>query len=382
MNRNNLTSADDVLYAVLHIARRPYIAYWLAEHRKHPHYPSFGSLAYIFRKIFLDFFPAQLSYEELSKMPFPLIAHVTEKEGFFVLVTEVRDSEVKISVRGHEKVLSRESFEHLWDGAVLLLDTTPLSSECKEEKLNSFLTAKGLRWKKERLSRKIGLFFWMKYRMWIFGIMFLFLLIVLSSMVPLRDGFNLFFLSCGGLGMSVSALLLEYRFHRERSGALRICNLVKSNRVDCASVLDSRYARLWGWFSWSDVGFIYFLSVTVTLLLFPVYFSNYVVSLLSLLSLPVIVWLLGVSLIRLKRFCLLCCSVQILLVVSSVVGGTYLLHYIHTPVSVVWFFVFVGVVLFLAVLYFILFRAWQDGTHKEKLLMWYNYSSTFRRRKC
>ena len=373
MNRSRLSPADDVLYAVLRMAKRPYAAYWLAEHRKHPHYPSFTSLTYVFRKVFLNFFPAQLSYDELREVPFPLIAHIDEKDGFFVMVLQAGESEVKVSVRGREKTMTKEEFEKIWDGAVLLLDTEPLSAEGPETE-NPFLTQESVRWKKQRLSRKTVLFFAARYRMRILGMLFLLLLVLLAFAVPARDGFNVFFTGCALSGLAVSLLLSEYRLHREHSRALRVCNLFRSKKVDCASVLDSRYAGIGGWFSWADAGVVYFLSASVALLAFPVPFSNRIVSVCSLLSLPVVLWLFAVLSIKIRRFCLLCCIVQGLLVVSAIAGGFYLYRCSPSPDVLRLLPVFVAVVPCMAVLYFVLLRAWREESRKDKLLAWYNYS--------
>ncbi len=78
-------------------------------------------------------------------------------------------------------------------------------------------------------------------------------------------------------------------FDRQNPWIKQLCHSRKAgNKVDCGSILDSPAAYVIGNFSWSEVGFLYFLTTLLFGLTFPGPASWSVMSLLSLAALPYI----------------------------------------------------------------------------------------------
>ena len=88
------------------------------------------------------------------------------------------------------------------------------------------------------------------------------------------------------LGVGVSFLLLLKQGKVQSEYTDKICSLFKQG--DCNSVLESDAAKLWGMFSWSEIGLGYFIS-SLTLVVFYPQWMPYLM-LVNLLSLPYTGW--------------------------------------------------------------------------------------------
>jgi len=127
------------------------------------------------------------------------------------------------------------------------------------------------------------------------------------------------------LGVYVSYLLLLKQIHIHSTVADKICSSLKNG--NCNSVLDSSSSKLLGTFSWSEIGFSYFISNIIITLLFA-RFINLIV-LINIIALPYSFWSVWYQKFKVKQWCLLCLIVQSLLWAIFIVNLSF--KGIHVP---------------------------------------------------
>lgn len=110
-------------------------------------------------------------------------------------------------------------------------------------------------------------------------------------------------------GAYVSFLLYQKDFHLSNSYVEKICTFMKSG--SCDAVINSTESKFLGIVSWSQIGLGYFLSNILLLLVFPQYYIFFFS--FSILSLPYTFWSIWYQKVRVKRWCILCLLVQVLL---------------------------------------------------------------------
>jgi hypothetical protein len=111
------------------------------------------------------------------------------------------------------------------------------------------------------------------------------------------------------LGVYVSYLLLMKQLHIHSTAADKIC--LSLHNGNCNSVLDSSSSKLLGTFSWSEIGFSYFISNIIIILIFS-RFINLIV-LINIIALPYSFWSVWYQKFKVKQWCVLCLIVQALL---------------------------------------------------------------------
>lgn len=226
--------------------------------------------------------------EDLANLEAPFIAHAT---GDFVLVDQIRDNRVKYEWRGKEVEVKREEFIHSWSGVVLLAEPGEVSIEPnyeenhKQEQINEA--------QKVFLSAVVAL---------LVGTLFITQKIYTQWGITLSLLINLF-------GAYISYLLVLKQLHVQSNYADKICSLFKQS--DCNNILESDAAKLFGIFSWSEIGLGYFISNTLLLLFAPQLITYYAI--INLCALPYTIWSVWYQKFKAKQWCPLCLTVQLTL---------------------------------------------------------------------
>ena len=83
------------------------------------------------------------------------------------------------------------------------------------------------------------------------------------------------------------------------------------SKSDCNNVLESKAAKLWGVFGWSEIGLGYFVANTLLLSFFPHTVS--LLAILNILALPYSFWSVWYQKVKARQWCPLCLIVQVLL---------------------------------------------------------------------
>ena len=79
--------------------------------KEHPDFPSFLSFQYILHRMGKDSFAIHTSYEELTNIPSPFIAHVITNVDLFLFITKVTAESIQtIDEKGKIESISRKDF--------------------------------------------------------------------------------------------------------------------------------------------------------------------------------------------------------------------------------------------------------------------------------
>ena len=239
----------------------------------------------------------------ISEIETPFIAHFG---GDFVVVYKVDQDKVSFLWKGVEHILPVSEFIEAWNGVVLIAETSEKSIEpdYKKHKKHEFLS----------LMKNITLFS---------SCSFILILIYISQSIYTNPGLSIL-LILNFSGIFISWLLLLKQMRVQSQYADKICSLFKQR--DCNSVLESKAAKLFGIFSWSEIGLAYF-AVNALILLFLPQTTN-ILALLNIFALPYSFWSVWYQ-FKVKQWCVLCLIVQTLL--WAIFFSNFMFGYIKIP---------------------------------------------------
>lgn len=264
---------------------------------EHPDYPSLLAVSDCLTSWNVQNQAVQLDKENcnIDELPLPFIAHLKIDGGQLMLINEIHDNVVHFSNENELKGrVSRDEFLAYWDGILLYSEKHEASGE--PDYKNALI--KGI-------SNQARLPF----------LITIVLLIVLSaidyhSITWAYAAILLMKLS----GIVVSCVLLMHSINFHNPFIQNLCSLGKKN--DCNAILKSEAAKVTSWLSWSEVGMFYFSGTFIYLLLSPSDMGF--ISWLNLFCLPYTFYSIGYQ-IRVKSWCILCCSIQAILWLEAIV---------------------------------------------------------------
>lgn len=275
---------------------------------RHPHYPSFLSVSDSLNEWKIEHATARLKPEQLGEVPTPFFTHLTTEGGLFTVVTAVSAAGVRWwhTQKGWQQEPQSE-FLKKWAPVVLLAELSDTSGE------SDFL----VNHRKERVAN------WRRVLLWATLLLALGLLILLvfnpiAGLLP-RNWHVLLFTKLAGTG--VSLFLLGHIVDKHSPGS-SLCQFHKT--VDCRAVLTSKAATLWGWISWSEIGFFYFSGGGLALAIgFDNAFVKAFLWMAGFLTLPYILFSVYYQARVVRKWCLWCLIVQCLFLVEAVLLFPY-----------------------------------------------------------
>lgn len=303
---NNIAAATRQLFRQLNV--RVTDATLRETLEEHPDYPSLLSISDSLRTWKVESVGLKVSFEQLINLPRPLLVHL--KTNQFIVPTDINEKSVTYFNGQHKKKqLTQEEFLKQWDGVVLLAAGDVNSGE-EEYKL---------KWRREILQQ-----------LSIPSALLAALILTALNAINLQQGDGIYgvFPFLIGLvmlaGMVVSGLLLWYEIDKHNPVLQKICTAGK--HTNCSAILQSGVAKFWGIITWSEVGFAYFTGGYFALLLSA--FDPTIVSIVAwifLLATPYIFFSVFYQWRIAKQWCLLCLTVQFLLLAGFVIclTGSY-----------------------------------------------------------
>ena len=132
-------------------------------------------------------------------------------------------------------------------------------------------------------------------------------------------------------GVFITSLLLWYEIDKNNPVLQKVCTgIVKGN---CNAILTGKQSKLFGWLSWSEVGFFYFSGGLLVLLSAREASAGLVVTTwLNILALPYTVFSVYYQWRVAKQWCVLCMAVQALLILGGV--NVFVSGYLQTPLII------------------------------------------------
>jgi len=256
----------------------------------HPDYPSLLSINDVLNELNIKTAAINIDKERLKELPIPFIAHTTNQGGGFVTVTAIdTDNVTYCSAKNNyysTQNTSVHEFNKIWTGNTLLA----------EKKENSGESNYKLQRRKEVLNNlKIPL---------LFSVLLLFGVLVSIDALSIHYGIVVLL---KWLGIIVSALLLWYEVDKTNTTLQKICTA--GTKTNCNAILNSKQAKLFGLFSWSEIGFYYFTGGYLALLICGVHILPFL-AILSFCALPYILFSVYYQWRIAKQWCVLCLTVQ------------------------------------------------------------------------
>jgi hypothetical protein len=256
----------------------------------HPDFPKILAIS----DVLMDFGVANKAFcmpkntYNAKKLLFPVIAHSEANGGRYMLVHKIENGRVLLSdEKKRRREISEKDFLERWSGHLLYAQADENSGE-------DGYFGKQLRGKLNAIKIPLAI---------------IIILISIAFNINFRVGGDFaLLLLLKLLGLTATILLLVYSINASNPLLQNLCNLGKGN--DCNAILKSDAAKAASWLSWSEVGFFYFAGGFLALLFMPS--SLVFLFWLNILALPYTFWSIYYQ-YQYKNWCVLCCTVQVVL---------------------------------------------------------------------
>jgi hypothetical protein len=265
---------------------------------EHPDYPSFLSINDVLNQFNVNTAAINVEKEKIKALPLPFIAHVTNKGGGFVTVTEINDQSLtyyntKEDYSSTVSILIDE-FTKICSGNTILAEATENAGE-----------------QNYTVQRKKELLEGIKI-----PILFICLLAcgITTSIISLSISYSVLVL-LKFIGVIVSTLLLWYEVDKTNTTLQKIC--AAGTKTNCNAILNSKQAKLLGVLSWSEIGFYYFTGSYLVLLISGVQILPFL-TILNFCAIPYILFSVYYQWRIAKQWCVLCLTVQAILFTEGI----------------------------------------------------------------
>lgn len=276
------------------------------ELNSHPDFPTLKAVSDVLEKFGIENVPVRLSPEELRELDSPYLAYI-KKRGHNELAYVKPLENGRIEYKSESSSVKEEKlaiFATIFTGIGVLLDlknpsTPPINSNRLKERL---------------LFKSIILLSLVSI------LAFMAISFYLNSSTLFSNLTSALFLTTKSIGLALATALVIKDLGESGNLFDKVCKV--GRLADCDTVLESRFATIYGWLKWSDVGFIYFLSG----LLLLTSGNLGILTLLSLAAIPYVFISLYQQIFLLKKLCLFCLGVVTMLLtefslsISSIVN--------------------------------------------------------------
>lgn len=263
---------------------------------ENPSYPSLAAISDSLNEwgIRSNAYKVNLNDYNQNDLIFPFLAHLPENGGRFILVEKIINERVHFSDEKIKGSIEEVEFLKRWDGIALYAEVNESSGE-KNYWTNYFVYAF------QRLITPTLIF------------MLSLLCFLILNKQHHSNGYWLLFV-VNILGLAINIILLIQNVDSNNPFVQNLCTINGKN--NCNSILRSNASRINARLSWSEVGFFYFAGNVLSLLFIPS--SIFILALANFLTLPYTCWSIYYQ-YQQKNWCILCCSIQIVLWLTFVV---------------------------------------------------------------
>lgn len=271
--------------------------------KSHPDYPTFKSICDTLNEWNIENYPLRYEVNELEDLKSPYIVHFGRGGGMLGFVTDTGKDHVTYFTSYSEKIkTSRKEFIESCSGAVILLNPDERSGEkdyptkIKNELINKSILPLAL------------------FAVLIFIISLFYNHFVPGESISKKVILPLVFTKIAGIVLSVLLILHEFEVHLSFTD--KLCHLNKA--TNCNTVLHDKASKVFGWFGWADVGFVYFTGSFLFVLQSPVGEGLSLMGILAALSVPYPLFSIYYQGFVLKKWCPMCLGVQLILITEFI----------------------------------------------------------------
>lgn len=273
---------------------------------KHPNFPSLASLKDVLTDCKIKTVAARGSIEKLAGLPLPSLVFLTIDGGIFAPVRKVTEDRIEwLHTQQGWQNDSLYEFEQKWNGAILLIEPTADSDE------KNYLG--------KRVKELLGRSFLPFVTLWILTFMALLLWNRYALYSPSQSWGIGALVIIKLVGAGLSGVLIWQSVNAEEPVIRQTSSSFYEKRNN--RLLKSKGAKLFGWVTWAELGLIYFTGSALGICVAAI-FGEKVTSpllLLNLISLPFTLYLIHYQVVKVKSWCLICCSVLVLFWLEFVV---------------------------------------------------------------
>lgn len=267
--------------------------------KSHQNYPSLKSICDLLEELKISFYALRINESELFNLSKPFIAHINEDQGKVVVVYYIdKDTVIYTDTFHGKQVISTKMFLRNWNGVVIIIESTEGSKhpDYIEKRKNKII--------RNALLPSIVFVFCITI---IFGIL-------TNNLLSYGVGNNhlLVTIITHLIGLFFSLLLCIHELNIKTKFSERLCHI--SSFTDCNAVTKSKAAKIFGIITWADAGVPWFAGGLIMLLVLPQAFSLKFISLMAILALPYPLFSILYQWLKIKKFCPLCVSVQLILI--------------------------------------------------------------------
>ncbi|GAB3503591.1 vitamin K epoxide reductase family protein [Emticicia fontis] len=267
------------------------------EIEENPYYPSLLALSDTFKRYKIHNEAFLLNAQEFDTVaietPFVAFMKIPEIGTDFVLVTDVTEQTVSYQHKGNKKqIVSKKDFVQSYKDIIWLAETSEQSGDTEYAK-------------KKQVER-------IKTNKKIVNIVFagiIFLLVILAN-IPSGAFIPFSIITIIKMfGFSTASLLLIYEIDKNNAFVKNICSV--GIKTDCDAVLSSKAAKIMG-ISWGEIGFFYFASTLLGLLLpnIPFEIKATCLAIANVFAAPYIIFSIYYQWRVVRQWCPLCLAVQ------------------------------------------------------------------------
>ncbi len=293
------------------------------EIQEHSNYPSLVSITDILTNYGIDNISFKVDIERLNDVPVPFLSPIKGEKNstqFFTVVREVLENNLIIYDPEKHKwiTITKENFLQRFSGIILLTegkDTVKVEEKNYVKKLKEE--------KQKAFNSQIILLF----------IPFILTIECINAFKQngVQSTLPIIFIMITFLGAIIGALLLWYELDQYNPMLRKICS--GSRKVNCGTILKSKAAKIAG-ISWSSIGFSYFMGQLLLLLLTAITNSKilYIESWINVLALPYVFFSIYYQWKVAKQWCVLCLSVQGLLIlqfITALIGNWHSIYSVY-----------------------------------------------------
>jgi uncharacterized membrane protein len=247
----------------------------------HPNFPSIYAITDTFNILEIENVAARVPKEQILELPPVFLAHFNNE---LVLVKKNIDF-IYIEKEKKEKLkLTYEEFLKYWDGIVIAIEA---NIEIKHKTMS-----------------------YPKNKNICFAISVLLISFIQFQKLSLLNflNFELYL-----IGFIISVFIIDEKTNQNEGLTSKICSLSKN--ISCKSVIKSNNTTITKWLDFSDLPIIFFGFATLATILNPNVLIN--LNILCLLSLPIAVYSIWLQKIKIKKWCVLCLAVSVILITQT-----------------------------------------------------------------
>jgi len=267
----------------------------------HPEFPSMQCISDTLDNWKIKNIVVSLSLEKLRVLDVPFI--VPFKKGEYIFATKITDTKVHFwNGDGKEIKLSRVQFEKEWTGVALVIEDATDAGEPnymveRRKEINENIIRYGFAGSFFVLLTVLTCFSWSN-----------------DSKLSIFTKILLFLVSVAGC--FISYFLIQQEKRQSNKFVQKFCKA--GTHIDCNKVTASRYSKLFGMISWAELGFAYFGAVVLWISIAPLS-AGWLSPLwwVFMASLPFTVWSLFTQAFLIRKWCLFCCVIVLLLCINA-----------------------------------------------------------------